>query len=144
MKAFASEPWFAAAEAADEDKATTDTEATRVVVAEAPLLFADWTHHEAEYAARLAGVRAYVEQLHGGSATRAPWDLRVALAAVHAPTLVIVGAHDWNTSPARAADIVGSIAGSTLVTLPNSGHLGHLEEPAAFAAAIHAFVPRIR
>jgi pimeloyl-ACP methyl ester carboxylesterase len=143
MNRFAQEPWFATASTADEDKATTDAEADQVVHAEVPMLFADWTGHAEAYAAALATTHMSVEPMHGATATRAPWDLRSGLAAVHAPTLVIVGAHDWLASPARAAELVTAIDAASLATLPNSAHLGHLEEPTAFAAAIHDFVLRI-
>ena len=144
--AYAKEPWFAAAIAAFErtPKITTDADAEAAMHDEVPALFADWTHRQGDFAAWLAGVHAFASPLQGAAAHLAPWDARVKLSVVHAPTLVIVGAKDWVTPPARAAELVQAIAGAQLVTLPNSGHMGHIEEPAEFAAAIAEFARKLQ
>ncbi len=123
-----------------ESQVASDAEADRVFHDEAPLMFADWTHHPVD----LAGVHAYAEPLHGSVVTRGPWDLRDRLSQIHAPTLVVVGAKDWITPPARAAEIAAAIPGAKLVTLGNSGHMGHVEEPDAFAAAIAEFAAQLQ
>ena len=43
--------------------------------------------------------------------------------------------------PARTEEIAHAIADSRLVRLEHSSHMGHIEEPEAFAAAIRAFLP---
>jgi proline iminopeptidase len=136
--AYAKEPWFAAATAAleREAKITSDADADSVVRDQAPFLFADWTHRQAELATWYAGFHGFASPMRGAAANQTPWDVRARLAAVHAPTLVIVGAKDWLTSPARADELVHAIPGAQLAVLPNSGHMGHLEEPAAFTAAV--------
>jgi proline iminopeptidase len=143
--AYGKEPWFAAASAAfeRESKITTDAEADTVVRDEVPLLFADWTHRQAEFAAWFATVHAFASPTRGAAANQTSWDVRAKLSAVHAPALVIVGAKDSITSPARADELVKAIAGAQLVTLPNSGHMGHVEEPAAFAAAVQEFAHKL-
>lgn len=136
--AYAKEPWFAAAIAALErdGKVATDADADAVVGDAAPLLFADWTHRQAELAPWVATLHAFASPMRAAAEHREPWDARAKLGAVHAPALVIVGAKDWSTPPARADELVHAIPGAQLTVLPNSGHLGHVEEPAAFAAAI--------
>lgn len=136
--AYASEPWFAAAQAAIERSAnvTTDAEADAVVRDQAPLLFADWTQRQAELGPWSATLHGFASPMRGAAANQAPWDVRAKLASVHAPALVIIGAKDWLTPPARADELVHAIPGAQLALLPNSGHMGHVEEPAAFAAAV--------
>jgi pimeloyl-ACP methyl ester carboxylesterase len=62
------------------------------------------------------------------------------LDSIRVPTLVIVGRHDFICGPRWAREIHDRIAGSTLVTLENSGHFGHAEEPEDFARAVADFV----
>jgi pimeloyl-ACP methyl ester carboxylesterase len=52
---------------------------------------------------------------------------------------VIFGAEDRITTPADAARLVSTLKGSRLVTIPQSGHLPNLENPAAFNAALTQF-----
>jgi proline iminopeptidase len=139
------QPWFPAALQAfeRETKIATDAEADAVLAGELPLLFADWTGHAEAYAKRLGTVHMYAAPVRGAFATRAPWDLRPKLAGVRAPTLVIVGARDWITPVESSDEIATGIAGATKVVLPNSGHTGHIEEPAAFAAAIATFATKL-
>jgi len=56
-------------------------------------------------------------------------DLRPALSRVSAPTLVMVGAEDVATPPARAKEIAERIPGARLVELGGAGHLSALERP---------------
>jgi proline iminopeptidase len=143
--AYAKEPWFTTAVSAlgRQAQITTDTEADAVVRDQAPFLFAEWTKRQGEFLSWHATLRGFVSPMRGAFATHAPWDARVKLSVVKAPTLVIVGAKDWITSPARADELTRAIAGSQLVVLPNSGHMGHVEEPAAFAAAIRELAPKL-
>ncbi|QIQ06257.1 alpha/beta fold hydrolase [Streptomyces liangshanensis] len=66
-------------------------------------------------------------------------DDRAALPAVTVPTLVIVGRYDVICGPRWARELHALIPGSRLVVLEDSGHLGHLEEPEAFADAVRTF-----
>jgi pimeloyl-ACP methyl ester carboxylesterase len=143
--AYVKEPWFAAATAASarSGKVTTDAEADAVFRDEAPFLFADWTHRQVELTPWIATARAFASPVRGAAENQAPWDARVKLGAVHAPALVIVGAKDWITPPPRADELVHAIAGAQLTVLANSGHMGHVEEPAAFAAAIAEFARKL-
>lgn len=65
------------------------------------------------------------------------------LSSIKIPTLVIVGRHDFICGPRWAQVLHEGIAGSVLVILENSGHLGHLEEPDTFANAIVTFAGKL-
>jgi 3-oxoadipate enol-lactonase len=52
----------------------------------------------------------------------------------------MVGDEDVATPLAKAQQIVATIAGATLVTIPRAGHSSTVEEPAAVTAAIEAFL----
>lgn len=67
-------------------------------------------------------------------------DARPALAAIRVPTLVLVGSDDALTPPALAETLAAGIAGARLVKIPGAGHMSNLEEPAAFNAAVEAFL----
>ena len=56
-------------------------------------------------------------------------DLREGLAAIELPTTVMVGTRDRLTTPARADELVRTIPGARLVTLPDRGHQLPLEVP---------------
>jgi pimeloyl-ACP methyl ester carboxylesterase len=62
------------------------------------------------------------------------------LAGIHVPTLIIVGDEDTVTPPSAAAEMHRAIAGSELVTIPETGHLANLEQPDAFDAAMANFL----
>jgi len=63
-------------------------------------------------------------------------DSRESLAAIHCPTLVLVGDSDVLTPPDRAAEIAAGIRGSRLVTIPECGHMCALEQPEAVTGAL--------
>jgi pimeloyl-ACP methyl ester carboxylesterase len=60
------------------------------------------------------------------------------------PTLVVWGAGDA-IFPVRQADAFArAIPGARTAIIPDAGHLPHLEQPAAFAAAVTAFIDGVR
>jgi len=63
-------------------------------------------------------------------------DSRPGLAAIRAPTLVLVGDGDELTPPALAQEIAAGIPGARLVVVPDSGHLSTLEQPTAVTNAL--------
>jgi len=137
---FGTKPWFSDATAAlaAEEAAKTDEEMTAVLGRELPLYFADFDGHADAYRARFAGVRVAAAPLHGNDPQ--PFDTRAELPKLHVPTLVVVGRRDFVTSVPFAEELHRAIPGSELVVLEHSGHLGHIEEPATFAAAVGRFV----
>jgi len=73
--------------------------------------------------------------------TLAPrYDMRPSLGEVRAPTLVVVGRHDWVCPPVASRTLARGIAGARLVVLEESGHFGFSEEPAAFQQAVRGFL----
>ncbi|MDQ1708906.1 MAG: 3-oxoadipate enol-lactonase [Frankiaceae bacterium] len=56
-------------------------------------------------------------------------DLRADLAAIRAPTVVVVGVDDPATPPAHAQVIAGGIAGAHVVRVDDAAHLANVEQP---------------
>lgn len=67
-------------------------------------------------------------------------DITPALASFALPTLVMVGREDTLTPPALSESMAAKIPGARLVMLDNAGHVSNLEAPAAFNAALLAFL----
>jgi pimeloyl-ACP methyl ester carboxylesterase len=67
-------------------------------------------------------------------------DFTSALPAVKAPTLVLVGEDDGITPRPDSEFIAQSIPSATLEVIPAAGHLASLDNPAAFNAAVEAFL----
>jgi pimeloyl-ACP methyl ester carboxylesterase len=110
----------------------TDDEALSAALREAvPVYFADFPGRRSEFSAFVAGIRAWAVP-----SDPAPFDVRSRLKEITAPTAVIVGAHDFICGPRWAALLHAGIPGSQLTVLESSGHFGHVEQPAEFAAAV--------
>jgi len=69
-------------------------------------------------------------------------DGRDILARFGGPVLVVVGADDVLTPPAKARAMAGLVPGAELVEIPGAGHLTNLEQPEAFNAALARFLDR--
>lgn len=63
-------------------------------------------------------------------------DQRPDLAGVAAPTLVIAGADDPVTPPARALELQSGIPSAALSIIAGASHLANLEQPVAFTDAL--------
>jgi len=63
-------------------------------------------------------------------------DIRDQLERIDAPTLVLVGAEDVATPPARAYEIAEHIAGARLVEIPGAAHLSTLDQPERVTQAL--------
>jgi pimeloyl-ACP methyl ester carboxylesterase len=72
----------------------------------------------------------------------AGFDRRTALAEIDVPTLVLAGEHDRTAPPDVMQRMAGRIAGAEYVCLPQTGHIANVEAPAAFNAAVVAFLLR--
>jgi 3-oxoadipate enol-lactonase len=66
------------------------------------------------------------------------------LPTITCPTVVIVGEDDQATPVAESQYIAQRIPGSTLVTIPQAGHLSNFEQPAAFNQALNSFLKKCR
>ena len=65
-------------------------------------------------------------------------DLRDDLASITAPTLVLAGEADPSTPPAQGAAIAEGIAGARFRLLRDAAHLGNIEQPELYNAALVA------
>ncbi len=86
---------------------------------------------------RACGPRTLMRQL---AAQRSRPDARPALAAIRAPTLVISGADDLMSPPARQDELAAAIPGARLERLVGVGHCSPLEAPAEVASALTAWI----
>lgn len=68
------------------------------------------------------------------------FDQRDALPRVAVPTLVLSGTRDRNAPAPAMERMAARIPGAQYLALPGAGHLAHLEQPAAFNAAVHSFL----
>ena len=65
------------------------------------------------------------------------------LPSLRMPTLILVGEEDTLTPPSESESMHQAIAGSTLIRIPEAGHMSNLEAPAAFNAAVSDFLRRL-
>ena len=96
--------------------------------------------------ATVAAVRAMIESEPAagiaaaiGALMNRP-DATPQLAHIACATLVAVGDGDTITPPADAEAMHRAIPRSSLAIVPGAGHLANLEQPAAFALALHDFL----
>jgi pimeloyl-ACP methyl ester carboxylesterase len=66
------------------------------------------------------------------------------LGRVAVPTLIVVGRHDAFTPLGEAQLMEAGIARATLAIIDEAGHMPNLERPAAFNAALEAFLDTLR
>lgn len=81
--------------------------------------------------------RAYAQVLVEGLRD---FDVAAELHRVRIPTLVVTGEFDRVLPPAGGEELKRLIAGAELVQVPGAGHIGYAENPAAFNAAVLAFL----
>jgi 3-oxoadipate enol-lactonase len=67
-------------------------------------------------------------------------DTSARLGQLAVPTLVIAGELDQGTPPAMAETLAEGIPGASLTVLKDASHLSAVEQPAAFNAAVAAFI----
>jgi pimeloyl-ACP methyl ester carboxylesterase len=70
------------------------------------------------------------------------FDRRETLAGIAVPTLAIAGERDLAAPASVMERMAARIPGADYVVLPRAGHLANLEQPAAFNAAVLAFLAR--
>ncbi|HET9550202.1 MAG TPA: alpha/beta fold hydrolase, partial [Candidatus Binatia bacterium] len=66
--------------------------------------------------------------------------LRRYLDRVKLPTMILWGEHDRVVPAAHGTAYREGIAGAKLITIPNTGHLPHIEAPAVCADIISDFL----
>jgi 3-oxoadipate enol-lactonase len=67
-------------------------------------------------------------------------DLRDSVAAVRAPTLVIIGELDPATTPEQGELLAQSIRGARVHIIENAAHLSNVEQPAQYMNALKGFL----
>lgn len=71
------------------------------------------------------------------------FDGRAGLSKIAAPALCLAGEKDTNAPAAMMEKMASKIPGAKFASLAGVGHLGNLEDPAAFDAAVGAFVEEV-
>ncbi len=71
------------------------------------------------------------------------FDRRADIRRIAAPALCIAGAQDAVAPPRTMQRMVDTMAGARLAVIENAGHVPHLEQPAAFEAALTGFLTDI-
>jgi pimeloyl-ACP methyl ester carboxylesterase len=91
-------------------------------------------------------VRKMIEGVNASAATYAVMAMRdrvdfsTSLHRIHCPTMVITGADDVIIRAEDSRAIADAIPGCRFVTIPESGHLSNLENPAEFNRALLGFL----
>ena len=137
----AGKPGLDEAVAAFQEIPTIDDDETHLRIARAivPLYLADYWADVPRWSAVQAALQAsYISGLdeNGGSDE---FDDRAELERLTLPTLVVYGRHDVICGPRWGDELHKAIPGSQLLILEDSGHFGHLEQPAEFAAGVAEF-----
>jgi pimeloyl-ACP methyl ester carboxylesterase len=104
-----------------------------------PTMFSDTTPPESVDAFR-ASMLGFHPAGFRAMARASAENLRDALPLVKAPTLLVYGGQDVRAPLPVAEDLHASIAGSTLVVLPDAGHACNVEAPEAFNQAVRGFL----
>ena len=136
------QPWYPdAAAAAEEDiDLATDEQLRDIVFRGMPMYFARFGPVEAGYLDSFRSdtingdaLRTFGEDLPG-------LDLRLRLALITAPTLVITGDDDFICGPVCAAEISAAIPGAREVIVGDAGHMLFIEQPQAFHDEVADFL----
>jgi pimeloyl-ACP methyl ester carboxylesterase len=107
-----------------------------------PTMFSDSTAPEDVEAFGL-GMRAFHPAGFRALARASAANLRDVLPQIDVPTLLLYGENDARASLTVAVDLASTIAESTLVVLPKTGHLCNIESPAEFNIAVRSFLGNV-
>jgi pimeloyl-ACP methyl ester carboxylesterase len=72
------------------------------------------------------------------------FDRRAQLREIGVPTLLIAGSDDSTAPASLMSRMAEKIPGAELVVLQGCGHLGPMDQPAAFNSALEGFLKRKR
>jgi pimeloyl-ACP methyl ester carboxylesterase len=119
-------------------------EGGRTMAAAAPDMLADMFEDDADPDAMpqaIAALSAVPEAVYRETVRcLTTFDRRADLSRIAAPTLLIAGERD-QAAPLRTMQrMADAIPGARFAMLPGTGHLAHLERPAAFRAALMPFL----
>lgn len=139
----ADEPWYPdAAEAVEAMAYAPPAQQQSLVRATRPFFYGRWdeaTQAHAASADRQSSKRAELGFGVGIEAVDVA-GIVAGLGAVTAPVLVVGGERDALTGLASVAAVAASFTEARTVVLPRAGHFPWVDEPAAFAAAVRAFL----
>lgn len=71
------------------------------------------------------------------------YDLRTQLGEIQAPSLVLVGEHDWITGLGQAEGLVNKLVKSQLVVFYESGHYPFIEENSKFISVVGGWLSAV-
>jgi pimeloyl-ACP methyl ester carboxylesterase len=71
------------------------------------------------------------------------FDRRPDLARIAVPTLLVAGSDDRTAPPSVMQRMAEKIPGAEIVILEGCGHLGPMDQPAAFNAALETFLKKL-
>ncbi|MFI1937986.1 alpha/beta fold hydrolase [Streptomyces purpureus] len=140
VEVHADQPWYPGIRAAlDALPADITMRALHELVA--PLAYGCWDEAAQAHAAATGDEVNWdaLERYYGEGAFD-PEATRAALAAVTAPVLVLAGAWDGGPTPARAAELAALFPQAELAVQPGAGHYPWVDDPAAFARTVAAFL----
>jgi proline iminopeptidase len=145
VQEFKNEPWFedslAALKKEWAGEYETDEDMGKLWQSEKKFYFSKFDERAQAYCERTKDSLIKVAPLRVFNEKEAPtFDLRLQLKNIKAPTLVIVGRHDFITNVSMAGEMVKHIPKARMEVFENSGHYGFVEEPEKFYRVIKAFV----
>jgi proline iminopeptidase len=145
VQEFKNEPWFekslAALKAEWAGEYQTDEDMARLWAEEMKFYFKQFDARAEAYHGRTKDLPVHVPPLKTfNDREAATMDLRPQLKNISAPTLVIVGRHDFITNVVMAEEMIKHIPKARLEIFEDSGHFALVEEPEKFYRVIKEFV----
>lgn len=145
VQEFKGQPWFeksfAALKAEWAGEYQTDEDMANLWAEEMKFYFKQFDARAEAYYQRTKDLPVRIASLKTfNDKEAATMDLRPYLKQITAPTLVIVGRHDFITNIAMAEEIVKHIPNGRLEVFEDSGHFALVEEPEKFYSVIKRFV----
>jgi proline iminopeptidase len=145
VQEFKNEPWFekslAALKAEWAGEYQTDEDMACLWAEEMKFYFKQFDARAEAYHGRTKDLPVHVPPLKTfNDKEAATMDLRPQLKNISAPTLVIVGRHDFITNVVMAEEMIKHIPKARLEIFEDSGHFALVEEPEKFYRVIKEFV----
>jgi proline iminopeptidase len=145
VQAFKDQPWYEdSLDALKHEWAgdyQTDEDMGQLWAREMKFYFKHFGTREQAYHARTKDLALRVAPLKVFNEREAPtMDLRPQLSKITAPTLVVVGRHDFITNVAMTEEMVKHIPDARLEIFEDSGHFAVIEEPVKFHDVIKEFI----
>ena len=145
VQEFKNEPWFekslAALKAEWAGEYQTDEDMARLWAEEMKFYFKQFDARAEAYHGRTKDLPVHIPPLKTfNDKEAATMDLRPQLKNISAPTLVIVGRHDFITNVAMAEEMIKHIPKARLEIFEDSGHFALVEEPEKFYGVVKEFV----